>query len=142
MAGCAVAMRALCPGVEIVGCEPEDADDARRSLAAGERVSIPPPKTIADGLRVRVLGELNWPVIREHVARIERVSDPEMLDAMAFALRELRLVVEPSGACSLALALREARQVEVPGQRWGVLLSGGNVDPGLLAEVAARPTRG
>ena len=138
MAGCAVAVRALCPHAEIVGCEPEDADDARRSLAAGERLSVPSPKTIADGLRVRALGELNWPVIREHVDRIERVSDSEMLDAMVYALRELRLVVEPSGACSLALALREARQITTLGQRWGVVLSGGNVEPGLLAEVAAR----
>ena len=131
-------MKAQCPGVEIVGCEPADADDARRSLAAGERLSVPPPKTIADGLRVRTLGELTWPVIREHVDRIELVSDSEMLDAMAYALHELRLVLEPSGACSLALALREAKQVETPGQRWGVLLSGGNVSPALLAEAAAR----
>ena len=143
MAGCAVAVRALCPAAEIVGCEPEDADDARRSLAAGECVGIPAPKTIADGLRVRQLGELNWPVIREHVNRIEVVSDREMLDAMAYALHELRLVLEPSGACSLALALREARGVATPGQRWGALLSGGNVAPDLLAQamrLSAEPT--
>ncbi len=141
MAGCAVAVRALCPDAEIVGCEPEDAGDARRSLAAGERLSVPPPKTIADGLRVRMLGELNWPVIRAHVDRIELVSDPEMLDAMVYALRELRLVVEPSGACALALALREARKVDKPAQRWGVVLSGGNVAPRLLAEVAERAAK-
>lgn len=142
MAGCAVAVRALCPSAEIVGCEPEGADDARRSLAAGERVSVPPPTTFADGLRVRTLGELNWPVIRKHVDRIELVSDPEMLDAMAYALRELRLVLEPSGACSLALALRESRKIEAPRQRWGVVLSGGNVAPSLLAEAAARAAKG
>jgi threonine dehydratase len=141
MAGSAVAVRALSPSTEIVGCEPEDADDARRSLAAGERLSIPTPQTIADGLRVRELGELTWPVIREHVDRIERVSDDAMLDAMAYGLHELRLVLEPSGACSLALALQEAREQETPGQRWGVVLSGGNVDPALLAEAVARATR-
>ncbi len=135
MAGCATAVSELCPDAEIVGCEPEDADDARRSVAAGERLSVPPPRTIADGLRVRILGEFTWPVIRDRVARIETLSDDEMLDAMAFALRELRLVLEPSGACSLALARREARG------RCGVLLSGGNVEPGLLAEVAARGAR-
>ena len=79
-----------------------------------------------------MVGEKTWPAIREHVARIETVGDEEMLDAMAFALRELRIVLEPSGACSLALALREARG------RCGVLLSGGNVDPRLLAEVVSR----
>jgi threonine dehydratase len=129
MAGCATALRAQCATAEIVGCEPEDADDTRRSLAAGERVAVPPPRTIADGLRVRIPGAFTFPVLREHVARVELVSDEEMLDAMAFALRELRLVLEPSGAASLAVALREGIG------RCGVLLSGGNVDSALLAQV-------
>jgi threonine dehydratase len=132
MAGCATAITALSPGTEIIGCEPCDADDTRRSLAAGERVAVPPPLTIADGLRVRIPGVLTFPVIRERVSRVETLSDEEMLDAMAFALHELHLVLEPSGAASLALALREGRG------RCGVLLSGGNVDPALLARVAER----
>jgi len=132
MAGCAVAIHALQPGVELVGVEPEDADDTRRSLAAGERRSVPPPRTIADGLRVRTPGARTWPVLKRHLARVELVSDDSMLDAMAFALRELRLVLEPSGAASLALVLREGRG------RCGVLLSGGNPEPALLAEAARR----
>jgi threonine dehydratase len=68
------------------------------------------------------------------VSRVELVSDEEMIEAMAFALRELRLVLEPSGAASLALALRERSKAG----RCAVLLSGGNVDAALLAEVAAR----
>jgi threonine dehydratase len=136
IAGCAVALHGLQPGVEIVGVEPEDADDTKQSLAAGERRKVPPPRTIADGLRVRTPGERVWPVIRKHVARVEVVTDDEMLDAMAFALRHLRLVLEPSGAASLALALREGKG------RAGVLLSGGNVTPGHLAEAARRAGRG
>ncbi len=132
MSGCATAISTLSPDTEIVGCEPEDADDTRRSLAAGERLSVPPPRTIADGLRVRTPGALTFPVLRERVARIELVSDEEMLVAMAFALCELGLVLEPSGAASLALALREGSG------RCGVLLSGGNVDPALLAQVVGR----
>ena len=132
MAGSAVVLSALCPDAEIVGCEPEDADDTRRSLLAGERVSVPPPKTIADGLRVRRPGRITWPIMRRHVRRIEVVSDEAMLDAMAFALRNLRVVLEPSGAASLALALREARG------RCGVLLSGGNVAPEHLLQAAQR----
>ncbi len=135
MAGCAVAVKALSPHAEIIGVEPVDADDTRRSLAAGERVSVPPPRTIADGLRVRTPGELTWPVLAKHVSRIELVEDEEMLDAMAWALSELRLVLEPSGAAALALALREGRG------RCGVVLSGGNVDPGLLAQVVSRVRR-
>ena len=129
MAGCAVALHALAPDLEVVAVEPTGADDFARSLEAGERIaSGPPPDTIADGLRVRV-GELTWPVLRAHVARVALVSDEEMLAAMAFALRELRLVLEPSGAAALAAALRDGRG------RCGVLLSGGNVDPALLARV-------
>jgi threonine dehydratase len=135
MAGCAVAVKALSPHTEIIGVEPEGADDTRRSLAAGERCSVPPPTTIADGLRVRTPGEQTWPVLKRHVSRVELVSDEEMLDAMAWALSELRLVLEPSGAASLALALREGQG------RSGVILSGGNVDPVLLAEAVARSKR-
>jgi threonine dehydratase len=135
MAGCAVAVRALCPAAEIVGVEPEDGADTRLSLSAGERRKVPPPRTLADGLRVRTPGALTWPVLRRHVARIELVSDEELLDAMAFARRELRLVLEPSGAASLAAALREGRG------RCGVLLSGGNADPAHLLEAARRAAR-
>jgi threonine dehydratase len=132
MAGCATALRALSPRTAIIGCEPEGADDTRRSLVAGERVAVPPPSTIADGLRVRMPGALTFPVVRARVERVELVSDAELLAAMRFALLELRLVLEPSGAAALALALREGLG------RCGVILSGGNVEPALLARVAAQ----
>lgn len=132
MAGCAVVVRALAAGCEIIGIEPEAGDDTRRSLAAGKRTKVPPPQTIADGLRVRIPGVVPWPVLRDHVARVEVVTDDELLTAMAWALTELRLVLEPSGAASLAVALREGRG------RCGVLLSGGNADPRLLAQAVAR----
>jgi threonine dehydratase len=126
IAGCAVATHALAPRVEVVGVEPADADDTRQSLAAGERRKVAPPRTIADGLRVRTPGEHTWPVLKRHVARVEVVTDDELLGAMAYALAELRVVVEPSGAAALAVALREGRG------RCGVMLSGGNVDAALL----------
>ncbi|HTO52456.1 MAG TPA: pyridoxal-phosphate dependent enzyme [Myxococcota bacterium] len=131
LAGCAVALHGLVPGLELVAVEPEDANDFALSLAAGERRKIPPPRTIADGLRVRTPGEITWPVLQRHVSRALLVSDPEMLAAMAFALRELRLVLEPSGAAALAAVLREGRG------RCGVLLSGGNIEPELLARALA-----
>jgi threonine dehydratase len=135
MAGCAVALHALAPGTELVGVEPADGNDTRLSLAAGERRTIPLPKTIADGLRMRTPGALTFPVLQKHLARVELVSDEELLDAMAFALGALRLVLEPSGAASLAVALREGRG------RCGVLLSGGNVEPALLEAAARRAAR-
>ena len=146
MAGCATAVAALCPDAEIVGVEPEDGDDTRRSLAAGERLAVPPPRTLADGLRCRRPGALTFPILRKHVARIETVTDEELLAAMGWALAQLRLVLEPSGAASLAVALREAETNGSPSPgaesgagvpRWGVLLSGGNVDRSLLARAIA-----
>jgi threonine dehydratase len=136
MAGCAVAVRALCPSAEIVGVEPEQKDAAAKSLAAGKRCTVPAPDTIADGLRVRAPGVWTWPLLEQHLARVALVSDEELLDAMAYALAELRLVLEPSGAAALAAALREGEG------RCGVLLSGGNVEPALLAQVATRAARG
>ena len=148
MAGCATVVAALCPGGEIVGIEPDDGDDTRRSLAAGKRLAVPPPRTLADGLRARRPGAFTFPVLRKHVARIETVTDGELLAAMAWALTELRLVLEPSGAASLAVALREAErdgnappvdsETDAGLPRWGVLLSGGNVDPSLLARAIQR----
>ena len=71
-------------------------------------------------------------MVKALVRRVETVSDDEMLDAMAWAVRELRMILEPSGAASLAVALREGRG------RCGVLLSGGNVDPEVLQLALAR----
>ena len=129
IAGCAAALSGL-GAPEIVGVEPASGDDVRRSLAAGRRLAVAPPATIADGLAVRTPGERVWPTIRALVARVETVTDEELLGAMAFALTRLRIVLEPSGAAALAAAVRAG------GETAGVILSGGNVEPGLLAEAA------
>ena len=136
IAGIGAYVKFVYPDVKVIGVEPEDANDTQLSLAAGERRKVPPPRTIADGLRVRTPGAWTWTVLKKLLSRGELVSDAEMLDAMRFALRELRLVLEPSGAASLALALREGQG------RCGVLLSGGNVDDTLLAQAAATPRDG
>ena len=136
MAGCAVAIRAHCPDTEIIAVEPEAKPALHRSMATGKRTAVPPPDTIADGLRVRVPGELTWPVLQSHVDKVTLVSDAEMEEAMAWALSELRIVLEPSGATALAAALREGRG------RVGVVCTGGNVDPQLLARIAARVASG
>ena len=134
MAGCATVLAARWPNCEIVGVEPADADDTRQSLAAGRRIAVAPPKTLADGLRVRMPGAFTFPIVQRWVARVETVEDEEMLDAMAWAFAHLRLALEPSGAASLAVALREGTG------RCGVLLSGGNVDPSLFLQLGDRLT--
>jgi threo-3-hydroxy-L-aspartate ammonia-lyase len=135
ISGSATAATALCPGCRVVGVEPEVGDDTKRSLAAGERVSVPVQRTIADGQQLETPGELTFPVIRERVAAVETVSDAEIVDAMRFAFERLKLVLEPSGASALAALL--AGKIDASGQRTGVILSGGNVDVRRFRELTA-----
>jgi threonine dehydratase len=135
IAGSATAATALCPDCHVVGVEPEVGDDTARSLAAGERVTVPVGRTIADGQQLDTPGALTFPVVRERVSAIVTVSDAEIVAAMRFAFERLKLVLEPSGASALA-ALMHGR-VEVEGRRTGVILSGGNVDVARFRELTA-----
>jgi threonine dehydratase len=133
IAGCATAAKALLPGIRVVGVEPDTGDDTARSLAAGKRVHLGVPRTIADGLQSPTPGELTFEVNRRLVDEIVTVSDAEMLDAMAFLFDRLKLVSEPSGAVGVA-ALLAGR---VRGRRVGVVISGGNVGVARFAELLA-----
>jgi threonine dehydratase len=138
ISGCAVAAKALRPGLRVIGVETEGADDARRSLAAGHVVEIPPPATIADGIRTVRLGELTWEHIRVLVDDVVVVSDQEVLAAMRLLALRLKQVVEPTGAVAAAAVLA-GRVPGLGGRRVGVVLSGGNVDPAVLAQALAAP---
>jgi threonine dehydratase len=133
IAGIAVATHGARPQAQVLGVEPEGADDTRRSLTNGERVSIAPPTTVADGLRVTMPGALTFPVVQRHVADVLLVSDEEILEAVRFALLRLKLVLEPSGAVSLAAVL--SGRLPASARRVGVILSGGNIDPPLFAQL-------
>jgi threonine dehydratase len=134
IAGCATAAKALLDGVRVVGVEPEEGDDVRRSLAAGERVRIPVPRTIADGQQLPQPGALTFPVIRERVDAVAVASDAEIVDAMRFLFERLKTVAEPSGACALA-ALLAGRVGDVRGLRIGVTITGGNVTADRFSEL-------
>jgi len=126
LAGSSTIAKAIRPGIRVFGVEPELANDTALSFAAGHRVTIPPPDTIADGLRAPAPGALTFPVIRQNVEKILLVSEAEIRATMRFLLERLKILVEPSGAVSLAAVLfgmlpREIRSA-------GVVLSGGNVD--------------
>jgi threo-3-hydroxy-L-aspartate ammonia-lyase len=136
ISGCATAAKGLLDDVRVVGVEPEAGDDVRRSLAAGERVKIPVPRTIADGQQLPQPGELTFPVIRERVDAVELASDPEIVAAMRFLFERMKTVAEPSGACALA-ALLAGRVGDVRGLRVGVTISGGNVTAERFAELIA-----
>jgi threonine dehydratase len=135
IAGCATAVAALAPETRVVGVEPEAGDDTRRSLAAGERVRIPVPRTIADGQQLPIPGELTFEVTRRLVAEVVTASDPEIVGAMRFLFERLKTVAEPSGACALAALL--AGRVDAEGLRVGVTISGGNVAADRFAQLVS-----
>jgi threo-3-hydroxy-L-aspartate ammonia-lyase len=134
ISGCATAAKALLGDVRVIGVEPEAGDDVKRSLEAGERVSIPVPQTIADGQQLPAPGELTFAVIRERVDAIALADDAQIVDAMRFLFERMKTVTEPSGACAVA-ALLAGRVGDVRGLRVGVTLSGGNVSAERFAEL-------
>jgi len=133
IAGCAIAAHGVNPAIQVIGVEPEDADDTRRSLLAGERIRIPPPATIADGLRVTTPGALTFPIVQRHVAQIVTVSDDDIREAMRFMILRMKLVVEPSGAVGIAAVM--SGRLPATARRVGVIVCGGNIDPPLLASL-------
>jgi threo-3-hydroxy-L-aspartate ammonia-lyase len=133
IAGCATAAAAVRPGVRVVGVEPEAGDDTRRSLAAGERVRVPVPRTIADGQQLPIPGELTFEVVRRLVAEVVTVADAEIVAAMRFLFERVKTVAEPSGASAPAAVL--AGRAAVGGARVGAIVSGGNVSAERFAEL-------
>jgi threonine dehydratase len=118
IAGCATAVKALCPRARVIGVEPDAGDDWRRSLAADRRIAIDVPATIADALQVPIPGKLTFALNRVLLDWVVTVSDAELIDAMRFAFEQLKLVLEPGGAAALAallgdkVDLRDATRVQ------------------------------
>jgi threonine dehydratase len=134
ISGCSTVAKGLLGDVRVIGVEPEAGDDVKRSLAAGERVRVPVPRTIADGQQIPTPGERPFEVIRERVDDVVLVSDPEIVDAMRLLFERVKTVAEPSGACALA-ALLAGRVPEARGLRVGVVISGGNVTAERFSEL-------
>ena len=133
IAGANLVMAERSPHTRMSVVEPEAFDDTARSLAAGERVGHPQgPPSICDALMAPMPGELTFPINRRLAGAIT-VSDAEVAEAMAFAFRQLKLVVEPGGAVSLAALL--AGKIEARDRTTALVLSGGNVDPELFATI-------
>ena len=136
LSGVAVAARGLAPAIRLWGVEPEEGDDMRRSLAAGEPVSIPVPNTIADALQTTRPAERTLAIVGALCEGIVTASDLELRRAMALLASRLKLVVEPGGAAAFA-ALLHGRVPGVEGRRVGVVLSGGNVDLARFGELVS-----
>jgi len=137
--GISAAIKLSRPGVRVIGVEPELAADARASLKSGRLLEFPADqvaRTVADALRVQRLGEAPFEHIRTFVDDIVAVTEEEILEAMRRLALRVRLVAEPSGAVTFAAHLFHSK--ELPASRLTVaVISGGNVEPGLLAEVLA-----
>jgi threonine dehydratase len=137
VSGCALALSAVSPRTSIYAVEPAGFDDTARSLRSGKReTNAPDARTICDALMPPRPGELTFPINREHLSGALVVSDDEVLDAIAFAWRELKLVVEPGGCVALAALLHD--KLDVRGKTVGIVLSGGNVDPAVYREALSR----
>lgn len=137
IAGVSLAIHNDWPDARIIGAEPEDFDDYARSLASGSRQFIVPgKKSICDALLSPSPGELTFAINHEHLHSIAGISDDDAKDAMRFAFRHLKIVVEPGGAAALA-ALLSGKADIASGGPVVVIMTGGNVDPQMMSDVLA-----
>jgi threonine dehydratase len=134
ISGCSIVARHLKPKIRVIGVEPADGNDTFLSLAAQKRVEIPPPATIADGLRSHCPGEITFPIIQRNVDQVILVTDDEIRAAVKFLLARMKILVEPSGAVTAAAALFHKLPAGI--SRAGIVLSGGNLDFDFLATLA------
>jgi threonine dehydratase len=125
LSGTAIAATELKKDIRVIAAEPEMADDAYRSVQAGEIVPSVKPRTIADGL-LTSLGTLTFPIIRERVEAIVTVSEQGIIDAMKFIWERAKIVIEPSAAVPVGVLWE--RKIDLSGLNVGVILSGGNTD--------------
>jgi threonine dehydratase len=125
LSGTAIAAKGIDPRCQVIGIEPELADDATQSFHTGTLHTVKNPPTIADGTRTPSLGKLTFPLVQEYVDDMKTVSEDAIIEAVKFLFYRMKLVVEPSGALGLAALLCGA--VKSKG-RIGVILSGGNMD--------------
>jgi threonine dehydratase len=133
LSGTLIAAKALRPDIRVFGVEPELANDWHQSLRAGKRTAIAPPATIADGLRTPIPGEITFPIVRSLVEDVLLVSEEEIKATMRFLLSRMKLLTEPSGAVAAAALLHKKIPADL--KSVGVILSGGNVDLDVLAQI-------
>jgi threonine dehydratase len=125
LSGTSIAATEIKKGIRVIGAEPEMADDAYRSLKAGEIIPSVKPKTIADGL-LTSLGNLTFPIIQERVEQIVTVNEQAIVDSMRFIWERAKIIIEPSAA--VAVGVLWEGKTDLRGSKVGVILSGGNVD--------------
>jgi threonine dehydratase len=133
LSGCALAAKAMSPGCQVYGVEPEAGNDGQQTFRQGSIVRIDVPKTIADGAQTQAIGVHPFEIIRRDVTDVLTVSDADLVDCMRFFFTRMKIVVEPTGC--LAFAGMRSVGRKLAGQRVGVVVSGGNVDAERMAEL-------
>lgn len=131
IAGSAISAAHLSPLCKVIGVEPQHANDAQESFSSGEIVTIPQPRTIADGARARHIGTLILPILQACVQDIVTVSDNQLRLQMRFFLERMKILVEPTGCLAAAAAFNPG--IDISGKRVGIIVSGGNVDMNVLS---------
>lgn len=137
ISGMGVALKELAPHIRLIGVEAETLPAATRSREAGRLVTIPPGETIADGIAVRRIGDLAFPMIEKYVDDVVTVSEEEIASAVLLLLEREKTVVEPAAAATLA-AVTSGRVKEIEGKHVAMVLSGGNIDVNLLSRIIDR----
>ena len=127
LSGVSIAAKGINPAIRLYGVEPEEGNDMQRSLEAGEPVTIPLPRTIADALQTTRPADRTFQLVRELTGGIVTVTDLELRRAMALLASRMKLLVEPGGAAAFA-ALLHGKIPDTDGRKVGIVLSGGNVD--------------
>ena len=135
-AGTAVAVKGRRPGVEVIGVQADEVAAMKAAWAGGERVTVPPAPTIADGIAVRRVGEHTLTLCRQWVDQIVSVSEEEIANAILLLLEIEKTVVEGAGAVPLAALVN--KKVAEAGKTVALVLSGGNIDVNLISRIIER----
>lgn len=125
ISGTAITAKSINTSVSVIAVEPEEADDAFRSMKTGQRQEIRDTRTVADGLRTS-LGDLPFEIMKHYLDEIVTVSEHAIISEMRFIWERMNLIVEPSGAVPLSALF--ANKIKTNGKKIGVILSGGNLD--------------
>ncbi len=130
IAGCALAAKTILPSVKVIGVETAGANDCFQSFRAKRIISLDAPHTIADGMRTRSVGRLNFEIIMRHVDDVVTIEDEDIYPMMRFFFERMKTVVEPTGAVAPAAVMKNV--LDLKGRRICAVVSGGNIDPAFL----------
>lgn len=125
VSGTAIATTGISPDTQVIGIEPEVANDAYLSFQTGELHPVQSTSTVADGLRT-TLSEFTFDCMQKHVDEIVTVSEQEIIDAMRFIWERMKIIIEPSSAVPVAAVFNN--EIDLKGKKAGIIITGGNMD--------------